>query len=54
MVDQSSNDSSFIDDTTALGRLAQQYLDALLRMERHEASRIVLDAVENGVNVKDI
>lgn len=37
-----------------LGRLAKEYLNALLRGERHEASRLVLEAVESGTNVRDI
>jgi methanogenic corrinoid protein MtbC1 len=34
--------------------LAQQYLQALLRGERHVASRLILDAAERGVSVKEI
>jgi methanogenic corrinoid protein MtbC1 len=34
--------------------LARSYIDALLRGERHVASRLVLRAVEDGVSVKDI
>jgi MerR family transcriptional regulator, light-induced transcriptional regulator len=34
--------------------LAQEYLDHLLRGDRHAASRLILDAVENGVSVRDI
>ena len=34
--------------------LAQQYLQALLHGERHVASKLILDAVERGVSVKDI
>ena len=37
-----------------LDPLAQQYLDALRRGERHVASLIVLQAVETGTSVKDI
>lgn len=37
-----------------LGRLATDYLQALLRGERHVASRLVLDAVESGIGVKDV
>ncbi|MES1243351.1 MAG: cobalamin-dependent protein [Acidobacteriota bacterium] len=37
-----------------LGGLAAGYLQALLRGERHVASRLVLDAVESGVGVKDV
>jgi methylmalonyl-CoA mutase cobalamin-binding domain/chain len=45
---------TFIDPSSALYDLAQGYLEALLRAERHVASRLVLDAVERGVSVKDI
>lgn len=38
----------------ALGDLAAAYLDALLRGERHVASKLVLDAVEGGTSVKDV
>ncbi|MDI6644133.1 MAG: cobalamin-dependent protein [Methanobacteriaceae archaeon] len=34
--------------------LAQRYLDALLRVQRDAATRIILKAVEEGVDVKDI
>lgn len=34
--------------------LARQYLELLLRGERHRASRLVLEAVESGVGVKEI
>jgi methanogenic corrinoid protein MtbC1 len=34
--------------------LARQYLDALLNGERHIASQLVLDAVKDGISVKDI
>ena len=37
-----------------LGRLATDYLEALMRGERHVASRLVLDAVESGIGVKDV
>lgn len=37
-----------------LADLAQDYLDALLRAERRQASQLVLEAVEQGVGVKDI
>jgi MerR family transcriptional regulator, light-induced transcriptional regulator len=41
-------------DDEPLGPLARDYLAALLRGERQAASRLVLDAVESGVPVKDI
>jgi len=38
----------------AQGELALGFLDALLRGERHEASRLILEAVERGVTVEDV
>ncbi|HEX8495439.1 MAG TPA: cobalamin-dependent protein [Pyrinomonadaceae bacterium] len=37
-----------------LAQLAKQYLNALLRGERHVASKLILDAVDSGTSVKDI
>lgn len=45
---------SLINDDEPFAPLARQYLDALLRGERHVASRLILDAVEDGADVKDI
>jgi signal transduction histidine kinase/ActR/RegA family two-component response regulator len=45
---------SHLDGEDALGELARQYLQALLRAERHEATRLVLDAVRAGVGVADV
>ncbi len=45
---------SFIATEGPLALLAQQYLNALLRMERHAASQLVLEAVASGVSVRDI
>ncbi|MBV9124627.1 MAG: B12-binding domain-containing protein, partial [Planctomycetes bacterium] len=45
---------SFLDGEDALSGLARQYLQALLRAERHEASRLILDAVRAGVAVCDL
>jgi methanogenic corrinoid protein MtbC1 len=45
---------SFIRDTDPLAQLAKQYLGALLRGERHIASRLILDAVAQGTSVKEI
>src|SRR4029077_15712567 len=45
---------TFLDGEDALSGLARQYLEALLRAERHEASRFVLDAVRAGVAVGDL
>lgn len=38
----------------SLASLAQHYLEALLRGERHQATRLILDAVDRGTDVKDI
>ncbi|MGZ3388193.1 MAG: ATP-binding protein [Isosphaeraceae bacterium] len=45
---------SFLDGDDALSELARQYLQLLLRAERHEASRLILDAVRAGVAVCDL
>ncbi|NJN94425.1 MAG: cobalamin-binding protein [Anaerolineales bacterium] len=45
---------SFIDENHPLAGLARLYLQALLRGERHVASRLILKAVDLGVNIKDI
>jgi methanogenic corrinoid protein MtbC1 len=45
---------SFLVDASSLSVLSKDYLSALLRGERHCASRLILDAVYNGVSVKDI
>ncbi len=45
---------SVIGTDNQLADLAQQYLDALLKGERHIANRLILDAVEAGTSVKDI
>jgi len=37
-----------------LSALARQYLQALLRMERDEASRLVLDAFHTGVSISEL
>jgi methanogenic corrinoid protein MtbC1 len=45
---------TFIRDGDPFADLAKQYLDALLRGERHIASRLILDAVGAGASVKDL
>jgi methanogenic corrinoid protein MtbC1 len=44
----------FIAEDTPLAPLARQYLQALLRGERHIASKLILDAAQNGVAVRDL
>lgn len=45
---------SFLSDNAPHGSLARQYLEALLAGDRQTASRLVLDATEQGVGVKEI
>jgi methanogenic corrinoid protein MtbC1 len=45
---------SFFDPSQPLSALARQYLDTLRRGERAIANRLILDAVTQGVRVKDI
>jgi methanogenic corrinoid protein MtbC1 len=46
--------SCFLDDTQPLSALAHQYLDTLRLGERSNASHLILNAVAQGVSVKDI
>lgn len=45
---------TFIEGNAPISLLAHQYLQSLLRGERHVASRLVLDAVVGGTPVKAI
>jgi len=45
---------TFVSPELPHAALADQYLHALLDADRHLASRYILDAVENGVSVRDI
>lgn len=45
---------SYIDPDSETGKIARQYIDALLEGDRRTASKIVMDAVENNVPVKSI
>jgi methanogenic corrinoid protein MtbC1 len=45
---------SQIRDDEPLAEMARAYLQALLRGERHVASRLVLEAVESGTSVRDV
>ena len=52
---QASDDvPGFIADGTPLATLAGEYLRALLRGERHIASKLILDAARNGIAVRDL
>jgi len=46
--------ASHLHEDAPLYPLAKKYLDTLLRGERQEASRLILDAVEKGEDVKNI
>lgn len=48
------NLNSEIDKDLPLGDLSQEYLDLLLRGERGQASRLIQQAVDDGVKIKDI
>jgi methanogenic corrinoid protein MtbC1 len=49
-----SDSPSFLDRSQPLAELANQYLSALLRYDRHSASALILAAVENKVSIKEI
>lgn len=46
--------SSEITDDQPLASLARAYLDALLAGQRHEASRLIVEAVERDTSIKDL
>ncbi|MBN1990990.1 MAG: cobalamin-dependent protein [Bacteroidales bacterium] len=48
------SNSSFIDRNAPLGELAHTYTQTLLNGDRHTAQRLILDAVEQGVPIRDI
>lgn len=45
---------SFMSETSPLSALARRFLDALLRSDRHGASRLVLSAVRGGASVRQV
>jgi len=45
---------SFLPTDTPLSKLAHAYLDALLKGQRHIASQLIIDAVEEGAPIKEI
>jgi methanogenic corrinoid protein MtbC1 len=49
-----NENTSFLDPEQPLAKLAHQYLAALLRYDRHSASTLILQAVENKVSIKEI
>lgn len=46
--------ASYIDTASKNGKLAREYTDALLKGDRRTASKVVMEAVDNGIPVKDI
>src|ERR1700731_3389105 len=49
-----SDNPSFLDPGQPLAELANHYLRALLRYDRHSASALILRAVEDKVSIKEI
>jgi methanogenic corrinoid protein MtbC1 len=49
-----SKDISFINEDKPLVKLLEQYLKLLLDGDRHSAGKMIIEAVDNGINVKDI
>lgn len=45
---------SFLEGDAPMEELARQFLDALLRADRRTAAQMILDAVQNGIEVKTI
>lgn len=45
---------SFVDDRKPLVKLLEQYLELLLKGDRHSAGKMIIEAVDNGISVKDI
>jgi methanogenic corrinoid protein MtbC1 len=50
----SSDIPAFVSDGEPHAALAREYIEALLAGHRQEASRLVLEAVDNGVSVRDV
>lgn len=45
---------SFTNEDQPLIKLLEQYLELLLKGDRHSAGKMVIEAVDNGISVKDI
>lgn len=54
MISPLEHSPSFVQEEMPLQPLLQRFMNALLQGERHVASRHVLEAVEQGVDIKDI
>ncbi len=50
----SDQPASYLNEHNILSELASQYLDALIKGERHRASQMILEAVQQGTPVRDI
>lgn len=46
--------TSYIDDSTNLGKLARSYNNLLLKGDRNSAGNLIFDALKNGVKIEDI
>jgi MerR family transcriptional regulator, light-induced transcriptional regulator len=49
-----SKDISFINEDKPLVKLLEQYLKLLIDGDRHSAGKMIIEAVDNGISVKDI
>ena len=49
-----SNYISYINEDKPLVKLLEQYLEFLLNGDRHSAGKMIIEAVDNGISVKDI
>lgn len=54
MEEETDEIDSFIDESTEMGKLAKQYNNALLKGDRNLAGKLVIEAVKNGKEVRDI
>jgi methanogenic corrinoid protein MtbC1 len=46
--------ASFVEEPTPLADLARRYMDALRRRDQHTAQEVILQAVEDGADIRDI
>lgn len=54
VVDRVASGERFLDEDLPLSEVAVEYLGLLLRAERAEAARLILDLVERGTPVRDV
>ncbi len=48
------SDESYIDERTAIGKIAKEYISFLLQGDRNSASRLILSEAEKGTPIKDL